>query len=187
MVGYSQDGYFFQKLSLFFSTSSAVFEQFWSWVTCFNWYFLSIMSAGAGKTNFWTCHLMKTTWKPPLNTGDFEVFTHFFSFCTTFLCFWIKPKPSRTLVLYLFYVWKLFFPLFLFPSIIYKSIATLQQRHLWDTIVVFTHCTVTPMLCWSWFHHKYNHILVHCRHGLACDYNTPKYGCICNEISFNTA
>ena len=144
------------------------------------------MSAGVGKTNFWTYHLMKTTWKPPLNTGDFEVFTHFFSFCTTFLCFRIKPKPSRTLVLYLFYVWKLFFPLFLFPSIIYKSIATLQQRHLWDTIVVFTHCTVTPTLCWSWFHYKCNHILVYYNHKLTRDDNVPRYGCICDEISSNT-
>ena len=145
------------------------------------------MSAGVGKTNFWTCHLMKTTWKPPLNTGDFEVFTHFFSFCTTFLCFWIKPKPSRTLVLYFLYVWKLFFPLFLFPSIISKGNATLQQRHLWDTSVVSTHRTVTPLLCWSWFHYKYNHILMNCHHGLVCDYNVPKYSCICNEISFITA
>ena len=87
---------FSPKVVTFFSTSTAVFEHFWRWVTCFVWYFWSIMSAGVGKTNFWTYHLMKTTWKPPLNTGDFEVFTHFFSFCTTFLCFRIKPKPSRT-------------------------------------------------------------------------------------------
>ena len=105
---------FSPKVVTFLSTSTAVFEHFWRWVTCFVWYFWSIMSAGVSKNNFWTYHLMKTTWKPPLNMGDFEFFTHFFSFCTTFLCFRIKPKPSRTLVLYLFYVWKLFFLCFSF-------------------------------------------------------------------------
>ena len=99
---------FFPKVVTFFSTSSAVFYHFWHWFTCFDRYFLSIMSAGVAKTNFWTCHLMKTTWKPPLNTGDFEVFTHFYSFCTSLLCFQIKLNPSRTLVFYVYHVWKLF-------------------------------------------------------------------------------
>ena len=99
---------FFPKVVTFFSTSSAVFYHFWHWFTCFDRYFLSIMSAGVAKTNSWTCHLMKTTWKPPLNTGDFEVFTHFYSFCTSLLCFQIKLNPSRTLVFYVYHVWKLF-------------------------------------------------------------------------------
>ena len=48
----------FPKSCHFFSTSTAVFEHFWRWVICFEWYFWSIMSAGVTKTYFWTCHLM---------------------------------------------------------------------------------------------------------------------------------
>ena len=145
------------------------------------------MSAAVSKTNFWTRHLMLGTRKLPLNMGDFEVFSHFFSFCITFYASESSQNLQDLLFCNCFKYGNSFFPLFLFSSIIYKGNSTLHQRHLWDTGLVYTHRTVTPMLCWSWFHHKYNHILVHCRRGLACDYNIPKYGCICNEISFNTA
>ena len=84
MVDIVLDRFFSPKSCHFFSTSMADFSHFVHWVTCFNWFFWSIISARVPKTNFWTCYLMLGTWKPPLNTGDFEVFSHLFSFCITF-------------------------------------------------------------------------------------------------------
>ena len=74
---------FFQKIVIFFATLTAVFRHFLHWFNFFNYFYGSITCATVGKTNFLTLHLRLGTWKKPLNMDDFEVFSHFFPFCTS--------------------------------------------------------------------------------------------------------